>query len=216
MTDNETQRTSASDPSQLDREELLALVRDLQRKLDGHQTTIDRQTARLAELQSVVDGRIRASALATPSPVQPAPAAPKRRTMSPVTGFDYTFVFDGGSINNPGRGYGSYQIVNSTGEIVGEDNLDYGPGISNNSAEYRSLIAGLERVIAVTGNRARTATVAIRGDSQLIIRQVKGEWKVNHIDLKPLHARARELIAQIGRADLQWHPRDKSVRILGH
>jgi ribonuclease HI len=203
VTRDDSARIGASDPSLLDRDGLLALVRDLESAIDRQRTIIDRQEGRIAELESSLPGRA----------VQPPKPA---RAMKPVAGADYTIVFDGGSINNPGRGYGSFQIVDQAGSIVAADKLDYGMGVSNNAAEYRSLIAALERLQDLAGTNARSSAVAIRGDSQLVIRQVKGEWKVNKVDLKPLNGRARELLAAFGSTDVQWHGRDKSVRILGH
>ncbi len=229
------------DPSHLDREGLLALVRELQAKVDEQQQALDWSTARLAELQpaapppnasapkGAADKTAKAAspraskaktAKAPPPAESPAlPASPSqgvKKAMKPIPGAAFTVVFDGGSINNPGRGYGSYQIVDATGKIAAEASLDYGMGVSNNAAEYRSLIAALERVIALAGMDARAARVAVRGDSQLVIRQVKGEWKVNKEDLKPLHRRVRDLTAQLQHVDLQWHGRSNSVRILGH
>lgn len=203
------------DLSHLDRAGLVSLVHDLRAQIDLQQNDLDRQAARLAELESALPAAAAGRSLA--GQPAPAPAAPpKKKTMKPAAGAAFTIVFDGGSINNPGRGYGSYQIVDSAGVIAKEAALDYGMGVSNNAAEYRSLIAALEAVIAVAGDRVKAAKIAIRGDSQLVIRQVKGEWKVNKDDLKPLHARVRELLAQLGPVDLQWHGRANSVRILGH
>ena len=195
------QSAAAGDPSGLDRDGLLALVRDLQVQLAERQAAIDRLEARLAELQ----------------PRASQPAAPARASaMKPVAGADYTIVFDGGSLGNPGKGYGSYQIVDRTGGVLAAETLQYGDRVSNNSAEYRSLIAALERLLDHLGPTADASSVAIRGDSQLVVKQVNGLWKVNAVDLKPFHRRASDLMRAFGRADLQWHRRNHSVRVLGH
>ena len=132
--------------------------------------------------------------------------------------WDYTIVFDGGSKGNPGRGYGSYEIAARTGERK-QKRLEFGDRVTNNEAEYRTLIAALEDLTAMIARHGRQPadySVRIRGDSQLVIQQVGGRWKVNHPNLRPLHARARALLARFGRSDLAWHARANSVRTLGH
>jgi len=127
-------------------------------------------------------------------------------------------VFDGGSINNPGRGYGSYQIV------VDDDpprieRLEFGNPITNNEAEYLALIHGLEdavRSLEARGIDPKAARVDVRGDSQLVLKQVGGEWKVRMANLQPLNLRARDLVQRLGSVALTWHRRTESVRILGH
>lgn len=141
-----------------------------------------------------------------------------------LTGFEasgagtYEIVFDGGSLGNPGRGYGSYKITGPTGQIA-LDRLsfdEFGNLVTNNQAEYRSLIGALERLLAVLGSRAQSATVIVRGDSLLVISQLRGVWKVRNAALRPLYERAAALLKQFGRAELEWHDRTNSVRELGH
>ena len=127
-------------------------------------------------------------------------------------------VFDGGSLNNPGHGYGSYQIAidNEQPRIV---RLDFGSPITNNEAEYLALIHALEDAVASLAQRGvepKGAVVDVRGDSQLVLRQVGGEWKVRQAHLQPLRERAAALVAQLGTVGLHWHQRSNSVRILGH
>ena len=127
-------------------------------------------------------------------------------------------VFDGGSLNNPGHGFGSYRLTfqDEAPQIV---RLDFGSPVTNNEAEYRALINGLEhavRELRARGVDPRAARVQVRGDSQLVLKQVSGEWKVKMPNLQPLRARAAELVSQLGTVALTWHPRAVSVRILGH
>jgi ribonuclease HI len=68
---------------------------------------------------------------------------------------------------------------------------------TNNVAEYRALIAGLEAAAA-----ASARSVQVRGDSKLVIEQVAGRWKVKQEHLRPLRARARELLAGFDAVDL--------------
>ncbi len=136
--------------------------------------------------------------------------------MRPVPDADYTLVFDGGSLGNPGRGYGSYQVVDSKGTIVAEERLEFGDRITSNGAEFRTLIAALEHLLRTAGDGAGRAALAVRGDSQLVIYGVTGQWKIKHADLKPLREQAVSLLSEFGSRDVAWHGRAQSVRALGH
>jgi ribonuclease HI len=132
-----------------------------------------------------------------------------------VPGADYTVVFDGGSLGNPGLGYGSYEIAGPAGTVAAR-RLEFGPDMTNNQAEFRALIAGLEELLRLTGPESNTRSLAVRGDSQLVIRGLTGEWKVKHPGLQPLHRQASELLRRFAAVDLAWHPRRESVRTFGH
>jgi ribonuclease HI len=99
---------------------------------------------------------------------------------------------DGGARGNPGSaGYGAI-IKGEDGQVLAE--LYEGIGIStNNVAEYRGLIAALEWALANGQRRLR-----IRSDSQLIVEQMLGNYKVKHEGLKPLYLKATRLAAEIG------------------
>ena len=191
-----------ADPRSLEPDQLVALVGRLQAELDRRQAVIDQQAAAIADLQRRGGGGA-------------PPAPPPRRDAKPVAGHDFTVVFDGGSIGNPGRGYGSYQIVAPAGPVR-RDALEYGDQVTNNQAEYRTLIAALEWLSTHLGPSAATTSVAIRGDSQLVLKTVTGEWKARNADLIPLRDRAQALLRAFGRTDLAWHGRGQSVRVLGH
>jgi len=212
----------AGNPDRLDREGLLALVRDLQRTVVLQQQTIERHRASasnaavrspgldIAEDPSSLDKTIRSNRVQQPrAPIQ-------RAAMPPVPGADYSLVFDGGSLGNPGRGYGSYQIVDAGGAVVAQERLEFGDRITNNGAEFRTLIAALEHLLRLGDDDARRGTLAVRGDSQLVIHGITGQWKIKHADLKPLRDRAVALLSEFGARDIAWHGRDESVRALGH
>ena len=130
----------------------------------------------------------------------------------------YRVVFDGGSLGNPGRGYGSFAITGPAGYAVLQ-RLSYddrGDRVTNNEAEYLTLIAALERLVGDLGERGRQARVDVLGDSQLVLSQLRGAWKVRKEELKPLHYRASVLLDRFGRFDLTWQPRAKTVKVLGH
>ncbi len=223
MTDDTPQPRFAGDPERLDREGLLALVRDLQRTVVLQQQTIARQREGATDTSPIARSPADAGSTASRSgeSVMPdrggRPPGPVGRTaLRPVVGVDYTLVFDGGSLGNPGRGYGSYQIVDRTGSVVAEDRLEYGDMVTNNGAEFRTLIAGLERLSHILGDAVGQSRIAVRGDSQLVIHGVTGQWKIKHADLKPLKERAATLLSAFGSRDVAWHGRNHSVRALGH
>jgi ribonuclease HI len=204
MRDTQPGRTAAdlaADPRRLDRDDLIALVERLQALADRQQATIAEQAAELAGRRPNGGGNGQA-------------APPSRPAAKPVAGFDYTIVFDGGSLGNPGQGYGSFQIVDRSG-VVAAERLDFGDGVTNNQAEFRTLIRALETLRERLG-AAGPASVAVRGDSQLVINTVNGSWKARHPDLIPLRDRAVALLREFSRTDIAWQRRSASVRVLGH
>ena len=82
-----------------------------------------------------------------------------------------------GRSGNPGRGYGSYILFGPDGVIETRklDYADHGPAVTNNQAEYLTLINALESLSARLGTDARTASVSIWGDSNLVVNQINGE-----------------------------------------
>lgn len=134
-----------------------------------------------------------------------------------TNGPDYTITFDGGARGNPGAGYGSYELRSGTrAEIV---RLTFDGRVTSNEAEYRTLITALRDLIGritVQGKSPGAYTLAVRGDSQLVIFQITGQWKVRNARIRPLHQEATALLQQFGTADVRWHPRSNSVRTLGH
>jgi ribonuclease HI len=99
---------------------------------------------------------------------------------------------DGGARGNPGpAGYG-VRIENEAGEMI--DELHGALGIAtNNVAEYNGLLAALQWAVD-HGERE----VHIRADSELLVKQMRGEYKVKHPGLQPLYARARLLVMELG------------------
>ena len=180
-------------------------IAELERDLAGRDRLIREQAETIATLQQ--------------SATQASPGAAKAssgRALTPIPGYDFTLVFDGGSKGNPGLGYGSYRIVDASGEEIAGEMLQYGDGITNNGAEFRTLNAALRHLSTMLSDKTPASTVAIRGDSELVIRGVKGDWKIKHPDLQPLKAEAVALLSQFKKADLQWHARRHSVGLLGH
>lgn len=128
---------------------------------------------------------------------------------------DFTIVFDGGSLGNPGRGYGSYRIRRGDGTWEPAVRLELGDRVTNNEAEYRSLLAALGEVERACGDPKATR-LEIRGDSLLVINHLNGTWRVRAGNLRPLFDRARAALWRFGGVHLVWQPRADSVELLGH
>jgi ribonuclease HI len=115
---------------------------------------------------------------------------------------------DGGARGNPGPA--------AIGAVVFDATLDppallasvseYIGIATNNVAEYKALIAGLD---AVAHLHARV--IHVRADSLLVINQLRGRWKVKHANMLPLHAQARALLAAYDVVDLQHVPRAENA-----
>ncbi len=151
---------------------------------------------------------LRDAQLVDDEPVQPSLEAPVS-DMLPIT-----LVFDGGSIGNPGRGYGSYQLT-VRGRPEAPKRLEFGAQHTNNEAEYDTLLAALEAV-ARRAKDPRRVQLTIRGDSQLVINQLNGVWKAKDARMRERLERARELLGKFGGWTAQWHGRDNSVKAFGH
>lgn len=116
--------------------------------------------------------------------------------------------FDGGSRGNPGPAAIGAVVTDpvaapperlaAVSEYIGET--------TNNVAEYRALIAGLE---AARSFPARV--VEVRGDSKLVIEQVRGAWKVKQAHLRPLVDEVRRLLEPYERVTLTHVPREQNT-----
>lgn len=115
-----------------------------------------------------------------------------------------TAYFDGGSRGNPGlAGWGAY-IVDDDGTVLAE--LSGALGVAtNNVAEYHGLIAALQWA----ADHDVTA-ISVKGDSLLLVEQMRGNYKVKNEGLKPLHMKARMLVMQIGNVSFAHVPREKN------
>ncbi|MCG7606002.1 bifunctional RNase H/acid phosphatase [Mycolicibacterium sp. (ex Dasyatis americana)] len=112
---------------------------------------------------------------------------------------------DGGSRGNPGpAGYGAVVLDAGHDAVLAERKEAIGRA-TNNVAEYRGLIAGLEAAAELGATE-----VAVSMDSKLVVEQMSGRWKVKHPDLIPLQRRAAELAAGFHRVSYSWIPRERN------
>ncbi len=112
----------------------------------------------------------------------------------------YKLLFDGASRGNPGPaacGFAVYhddERVEARGEFIGVT--------TNNVAEYKGLIRGLEYLV-----RRGVKEVTIYADSELVVKQIRGEYKVKSPNLKPLHQQALDLLKRFEKVHIFHHPR---------
>ena len=109
---------------------------------------------------------------------------------------------DGGSRGNPGpAGYGSVVWTADRENVLAESKQAIGRA-TNNVAEYRGLIAGLEEAAKVGASE-----VDVRMDSKLVVEQMSGRWQVKHPDLKTLIEQAKAVATTFDRISYAWIPR---------
>ncbi|NHO82263.1 bifunctional RNase H/acid phosphatase [Micromonospora sp. CMU55-4] len=112
---------------------------------------------------------------------------------------------DGGSRGNPGpAGYGAVVRDPETGEVLAERSESIGTA-TNNVAEYRGLIAGLEAAAELGA-----AEVEARMDSKLVVEQMCGRWQIKHPGLRPLAAQAAGLVGRFTAVRFTWIPRERN------
>jgi len=116
----------------------------------------------------------------------------------------YTLHTDGGARGNPGPAAIGVvlkrdgQPLDSIAKTIGST--------TNNQAEYQALVAGLELAI-----KHDISELDVFADSELIIKQVRGEYKVKNSELRPWNLRAQALIAEIGTVRCHTIRREKNA-----
>jgi ribonuclease HI len=112
---------------------------------------------------------------------------------------------DGGSRGNPGPAAAAAVVSTPEGDVLDEASVTLGHA-TNNVAEYRGLLLGLERA------RERGATeVEVVNDSELVAKQVNGEYKVKHPEMAALREQAMESLAGFDRWSIRSVPRAENA-----
>src|SRR6266850_3801523 len=112
--------------------------------------------------------------------------------------------FDGGSRGNPGPAAWGVVVLDAAGRAV-EGFAGAIGRATNNVAEYTGLLEALAIALARDAD-----DVELFADSELVVKQLRGEYKVKHPDLIPLHAEAMRLIAKLRRFKIGHVPREKN------
>jgi ribonuclease HI len=116
---------------------------------------------------------------------------------------------DGGARGNPGPAAIAAVLAEPGGEVLEERSEVIGHA-TNNVAEYRALLLGIERARALGARE-----VDLVGDSELIVRQVRGEYRVKDAALRELHAQAVEALRAFDRWTIRNVPREDNARADG-
>lgn len=99
-----------------------------------------------------------------------------------------TIYTDGGAQPNPGPAGTGIVILDESGAVIFEASHSIGYA-TNNQAEYQAVITGLQEAV-----RLQAEHVQLRSDSELLVKQLKGEYRVKSPHLKPLFDRTRQLM----------------------
>ena len=120
--------------------------------------------------------------------------------------YEYLMQFDGCSKGNPGKAGSGAVIYKNKSEIWGKS-LFIGDKNTNNEAEYMGLIIGLEEAINIG-----VKDLYVEGDSLLVIKQMKGLYKVKAENLYKLYEKAKKLEKQLTTVSYNHVYRDKNKR----
>ena len=113
---------------------------------------------------------------------------------------------DGGARGNPGPAAAAAVISTPDGDVLDEASETLGVA-TNNVAEYRGLLLGLQRARALGADE-----VEVVNDSELVAKQVTGAYKVKHPAMKPLHAEAMAALAGFRSWKIRNVPRAQNAR----
>jgi len=113
---------------------------------------------------------------------------------------------DGGARGNPGPAAIGVVVSTESGQLLEELGEEIGPA-TNNVAEYRAVLRGLERAAALGARE-----VELVNDSELVARQLTGAYKVKHPSMKPLHERARAALRGFHSWRIRTVPRAENAR----
>jgi ribonuclease HI len=112
---------------------------------------------------------------------------------------------DGGARGNPGPAAVAAVIADPDGTVV-EEHRDVIGTATNNVAEYRALLLGIERARALGARE-----IELIGDSELVVRQVKGEYRVKDAGLRPLHDQVRSALEGFDRWSIRHVRREQNA-----
>ena len=111
---------------------------------------------------------------------------------------------DGASKNNPGQAAIGATIKDERGQLITSISRRIGRA-TNNQAEYRAIIAALEAAIDLGARQ-----VELNSDSELVVRQINGQYRVKKAALKPLYQQVKELQSRLGNFTIRNIPRQQN------
>jgi len=116
-----------------------------------------------------------------------------------------TVFADGGSRGNPGPAASGAVVTDEAGTVLREVGTYLGI-TTNNVAEWTGLITGLEAALGLGATE-----IVIRLDSELVIKQLTGVYRVKHPNMIPLHAKAKGLLRRFAHSDIAHVPRKQNA-----
>jgi ribonuclease HI len=133
--------------------------------------------------------------------VETAPAKKKR---APAPSRKVIIHTDGASRGNPGlAGLGAF-IQDEDGQVLGVVSKFAGQ-TTNNQAEYMAVIEGLKKALDLGAS-----SVELRADSELVVKQINGQYRVKNMELKPRHAEAVGLLKKFEKCVIRYVPREQN------
>jgi ribonuclease HI len=126
------------------------------------------------------------------------------RPSGPAEKVKITLFADGGSRGNPGPAACGAVLFDESGAAVREIGQYLGH-TTNNVAEWSGLIAGLEAALDLGATE-----IDVRLDSELVVRQLSGQYRVKHAALVPLHGKAKTLLRRFGKTHIAHVPRARN------
>ncbi len=116
-----------------------------------------------------------------------------------------TLFADGGSRGNPGPAASGAVLFDEHGDVIREVGTFLGVA-TNNVAEWTGLLTGLEAALEMG-----VKDLQVRLDSELVVKQISGAYRVKHEGLIPLHAKAKSLLRQFAHYDVRHVPRKQNA-----
>lgn len=135
---------------------------------------------------------------------EPAPPAPAKRAAGKSARTRVVLNTDGASRGNPGLAGAGWVISSPEGDVLTQGGAFLGRR-TNNEAEYEAVIRGLERALELGAEE-----VALRSDSELLIKQINGEYQVRNDRIATLHSRVREMMRRLKRVDARHVRREQN------
>jgi len=122
-----------------------------------------------------------------------------------------TIYTDGGSRGNPGPAAIGVVYTNEKGQIIKEYAEYLGDKLTNNEAEYKAVVFALKKFKALFGKEiAKKSEIEIRSDSELMVKQLKGEYKVVNENIQPLFLQVWNLKIDFLKIKFKQIPREKN------
>ncbi len=116
---------------------------------------------------------------------------------------------DGAARGNPGPAAIGAIIKDEAGNVIGRISRAIGV-TTNNQAEYRAIIAGLEKAV-----KAGIRQVIVQSDSELVVNQINGRYKIKNTALRPLYQEAVKSIGRLEKFTIVYVPRERNTEADG-